>query len=57
MIPGFAEDCNPCIYSASLGMIKLDALIKQKNFYLYARPNQEDGGYLSKVIAWLKTNI
>jgi cell division protein FtsA len=57
VIPGFAEDCNPCIYSASLGMIKLDALIRQKNFYLYARPQKEDGGYFSKVIAWLKTNI
>lgn len=57
MIPGFAEDCNPCIYSVSLGMIKLDSLIKQKNFYLYARPNNEDSGYLSKIITWLKANI
>lgn len=55
--PGFAEDCNPCVYSVALGMIKIDALIKQKNFYLYARPDSKDSGYFSKVITWLKANI
>ncbi len=55
--PGFSEDCNPCVYSVSLGMIKIDALIKQKNFYLYSRPTSEDSGYFSKIITWLKANI
>ncbi|MBP7190230.1 MAG: cell division protein FtsA [Rickettsiaceae bacterium] len=56
-IPGFAEECNPCVYSSSLGMVKINALAKQKNFYLSAKQNDEDGGIFSRMIRWLRDNI
>lgn len=55
-IPGFAEDCNPCVYSTSIGMVKLNAIAKQKQFYLMSQYN-DDIGFFSKVVKWLKDNI
>lgn len=56
-IPGFIEECNPCVYSASLGMVKINAIAKQKNFYLSAKQYEENGGFFSKMIKWLRDNI
>lgn len=57
MLPGFAEDCNPCIYSTSIGMIKINALAKQKQFYLRSNEYDDDIGFLARIIKWLKDNI
>lgn len=57
VIPGFAEDYNPCIYSTSIGMLKINALAKQKQFYLRSNEYRDNIGFLARVIKWLKDNI
>jgi cell division protein FtsA len=56
IIPGFAEDCNPGIYSTSLGMVK-DFILKQQKQSFEIGLKEEDYGWVKKTLAWLKENI
>ena len=56
VIPGFAEDCNPGIYSTSLGMVK-DYVLKQQKQSFEVDSKEEGYGWVKKTLAWLKDNI
>ena len=56
VIPGFAEDCNPGIYSTSLGMVK-DYVLKQQRQSFEVDSKEEGYGWVKKTLAWLKDNI
>ena len=55
IIPGFAEDYNPGMYSTSVGMIKNQALKLQQNSFDVHQDN--DKSWLHKAAKWLKENI
>lgn len=56
VIPGFAEDYNPGIYSSAVGLIK-NCILKQQHSSFEIDINQPDASWLKKTIAWLKANI
>lgn len=55
IIPGFAEDYNPGMYSTSVGMIKNQALKLQRSSF-DVDPH-ESKSWLRKAVKWLKENI
>jgi len=55
IIPGFAEDYNPGMYSTAIGMIKNQVLKLQKNSFVIGA--DEDKTWFKKAIKWLKANI
>lgn len=56
VIPGFAEDCNPGIYSTAIGIIKYYILKQEKNF-LNINVINEEKSLLKKIAMWMKENI
>ena len=56
ILPGFAEDHNPCAYSTSIGMVKIRAHSMQMNHGKHSE-SYSKAGVFSKMIVWLKENI
>jgi cell division protein FtsA len=54
VLPGFAEDYNPCVYSVAVGMLRIRAIEAQNNSH---SSKTFSGSYISKIVAWLKENI
>jgi cell division protein FtsA len=54
-LPGFAENFNPYMYSAAIGMIKCNVLKYKKN-YSFTGENDKQG-WFKKTFVWLKENI
>ncbi|HJD56847.1 cell division protein FtsA [Candidatus Tisiphia endosymbiont of Ptychoptera albimana] len=52
ILPGFAEDYNPHIYSTAIGMVKTQSLKIQKNNF-----DINDASWFKKFLIWLKENI
>ncbi len=55
ILPGFAEDYNPHIYSTAIGMVKNQSLKIQKNNFDVTDTN--DASWFKKFLIWLKENI
>ena len=55
IIPGFAENYNPYMYSTVIGMIKAKSLKYQKNSFRHGI--DEDAGLFKRTFLWLKENI
>ncbi|WP_341756384.1 MULTISPECIES: cell division protein FtsA [unclassified Candidatus Tisiphia] len=55
ILPGFAEDYNPHIYSTAIGMVKNQSLKIQKNNFNVTDTN--DASWFKKFLIWLKENI
>lgn len=55
IIPGFAENYNPYMYSAVIGMIKAKSLKYQKNSFRHGI--DEDAGLFKRTFLWLKEHI
>lgn len=55
IIPGFAENYNPYMYSTVIGMIKAKSLKYQKNSFRYGV--DEDAGLFKRTFLWLRENI
>ena len=55
MIPGFAENYNPYMYSSVIGMVKSKSLRYQKNSF--GSDRDEDSGWFKRTFLWLKENI
>ncbi|MCC8371537.1 MAG: cell division protein FtsA [Rickettsia endosymbiont of Pseudomimeciton antennatum] len=55
ILPGFAEDYNPHIYSTAIGMVKNQFLKIQKNNFDINDNN--DTSWFKKFLIWLKENI
>ncbi|MES2214584.1 MAG: cell division protein FtsA [Pseudomonadota bacterium] len=54
ILPGFAEDYNPCVYSVAVGMLKIQTIAAQNNMH---SAKASSGSYISKILTWLKENI
>lgn len=57
VLPGFSEDCNPCVYSVAIGMVKIHALKQQKSGAQLGSYASGNDGLLNKIVTWLKENI
>jgi cell division protein FtsA len=55
IIPGFAENYNPYMYSTVIGMIKAKSLKYQKNSFRHGI--DEDAGLFKRTFLWLRENI
>ena len=55
VLPGFAEDYNPCVYSVAVGMLKIHANLAQNNMQTIKAFSVNS--YFSKALTWLKENI
>jgi len=55
VIPGFAENYNPYMYSTAIGMIKAKSLKYQKNSFKHGI--DEDAGLFKRTFLWLRENI
>ena len=55
IIPGFAENYNPYMYSTVIGMIKAKSLKYQKNSFRHGV--DEDAGLFKRTFLWLRENI
>jgi cell division ATPase FtsA len=56
VLPGFAEDHNPCIYSVVLGMVKIHSSMSKSSKPKISYNKTEDGVF-SKMIRWLKASL
>lgn len=56
VIDGFAEDHNPSMYSAVVGVVRNYAIKQQKNSFELTHING-DNNWVKKVFTWLKENI
>lgn len=55
IIPGFAENYNPYMYSTVIGMVKAKSLKYQKNSFRHGI--DEDAGLFKRTFLWLRENI
>jgi cell division protein FtsA len=55
ILPGYAENYNPYMYSTVIGMIKAKSLKYQKNSFKHGA--EDDAGLFKRMFLWLKENI